>query len=162
MLSCYCRPKKFSKLISLSPNRSSWVPCWRWTRTIGVLGYSGRCSWVAVALVAMAALLTSSVLALSSPSLHPSQLVLQQMFLWNVYCTWWSMRRSSSLCNCDGLETRILHWKSTLLSVSSVAPKRGEKRASHVMILALNFELFQRVPRHLSRCMFGLSGLACV
>ena len=80
----------------------------------------------------------------------------------NVYCTRWLMRRTSSLCNYDGLETRVLHWKSTLLSVSSAAPKRGEKRASHVMILAFNFELFQRVPRHLSRCMFGLSGLACV
>ena len=118
---------KFRELIPLLPNQPSWVLCWRWTRTTGVLGYGGRCSWVAVALVAIAAFLASFALVLSSLSLHPSQLVLQQTFLWNVYCTWWSMRRTNPLMQLWCLETRVLHWKSALLSVSSAVPKREGK-----------------------------------
>ena len=58
------------------------------------------------------------------------------------------MRRTSSLSNYDGLETRVLHGKNTYLSVSSTVPKGREKDFSHVGILALNFKLFWPVPWH--------------
>ena len=40
--------------------------------------------------------------------------------------------------------------------------QREEKSLPRVMISALNFELFWQAPRHLSRCVLELNGLACI
>ncbi len=73
-------------------------------------------------------------LLLSSPSLHSSQLVLQQTFLWNIY---WP----ATLCNHDNMETCVFALEKHPISASSSTPKGG-KRASHVwwfQLLILNY-----------------------
>ena len=148
MLPCYGKSTKFSELIPLSPNRPSWVLCWRWIRTIRVLGYGGRWSWVVVALVAMAALLASSTLALSSLSLFLLWLVLQQTFLWNIYHIWWLIEKTSCLVWWWWYgELCFLHWKSTPLVPRALHQRKGKKFHTCDDFDSW-FELFWRVPRH--------------
>ena len=60
------------------------------------------------------------------------------------------------------METRVFALEKHSLSASSTVAKGKEKSLTRVMILALNFELFWQVPWHLSKCVFELSGLACI
>jgi hypothetical protein len=65
------------------------------------------------------------------------------------------------LCNYDDLETRVLHWKSTIL-MSRAPHQKGREKSITWDAFGSCFLTVLAGPSHLSRCMFGLNGLACV